>query len=143
MKLDEVPQDEAFLIEGKIRDMCYVVDKDGQYTRVLSKGWSPKNEAIRLAWDVIYEHAEETRNLVLSGKRSPIAFYMELNIMNLTLLANYMELPKWKVRRHLRMKGFNRLNAGLLARYAGALNITPEELTDMERIRKIVIAHED
>ena len=32
MKLDEVPQDKAYLIEGKIRDLCYVVDKDGHYT---------------------------------------------------------------------------------------------------------------
>ena len=57
MKLDEVPQDEAYLIEGKIRDLCYVVDKDGHYTRALSKGWTPKNEAMKLAWDQIYEHA--------------------------------------------------------------------------------------
>ena len=94
MKLDEVPQDEAFLIEGKIRDVCYVVDKDGHYTSVLSKGWTPKNEAIKLAWDRIYEHAEEIRRQVLEGKLSPIALYMEINIMDIIILADYMGIPK-------------------------------------------------
>ncbi len=143
MKFDEVPQDEAFLQEGKIRDLCYVVDKDGHYTSVLSKGWTPKNDAIKLAWNHIYEHAEETRIMVLEGKLSPIALYMELNIMDLTILANYMELPKWKVRRHLKMKRFKKLNMEMLSKYAEALNITAKDLVDIERIRGIVIAHED
>ncbi len=38
MKFDEVPQDEAFLQEGKIRDLCYVVDKDGHYTQCPEQG---------------------------------------------------------------------------------------------------------
>jgi hypothetical protein len=143
MKFDEVPQDEAFLKEGKLRDVCYVVDRDGHYTRALSLGWTPKNDAIKLAWNQIYEHAEETRLRVLDGKLSPIALYMELNIMDLAILANYMELPKWKVRRHLRMKGFRKLSPGMLAKYAEALNITATELVDIERIKAIVIAHED
>ncbi len=143
MKFDEVPQDEAFLQEGKIRDLCYVVDKDGHYTSALSKGWAPKNEAIKLAWNQIYDHAEETRLLVMEGKLSPIALYMELNIMDLTILANYMDLPRWKVRRHLKMKGFKKLNTDMLSKYAEALNITASELVDIERIRGIVIAHED
>jgi hypothetical protein len=143
MKFDEVPQDAAFLQEGKIRDLCYVLDKDGHYTSVLSKGWKPKNDAMKLAWSQIYEHAEETRQRVLDGKLSPIAFYMELNLMDLTLLANYMELPKWKVRRHLKMRGFRKLSTEMLSRYAETLNITANDLVDTERIKGMVIAHED
>ena len=143
MKFEEVPQDEAFLQEGKIRDLCYAVDKDGHYTSVLSKGWTPKNDAMKLAWNQIYEHAEETRRRVLEGKLSPIAFYMELNIMDLAILANYMELPKWRVRRHLSMRRFKRLSGDMISKYAEALNITSTDLVDIERIRGIVIAHED
>lgn len=143
MKLDEVPQDEAFLIEGKIRDVCYVVDKDGHYTRALSKGWTPKNEAIKLAWDRIYEHAEEIRRQVLEGKLSPIAFYMEINVMDIIILADYMGIPKRKVRKHLQMKGFSKLTQELLSRYAEVLNISPAELVDIKRIREIAIVHED
>jgi Trm5-related predicted tRNA methylase len=143
MKLDEVPQDGAYLIEGKIRDVCYVVDKDGHYTRALSKGWIPKNEALKMAWEEIYNHAEETRLQVLEGKLSPIAFYMELNMMDIAILANYMEIPKRKVRKHLHMKGFNRLTPELLSRYADVLNIKPEELVDAERMKDIIFKHED
>lgn len=143
MKLDEVPQDEAYLIEGKIRDVCYVIDGEGHYTRALSKGWAPKNEAIKMAWDQIYEHAEETRRKVLEGKLSPLAFYMEINIMDVGILANYMDFPRRKVRKHLRMKGFSRLSPVLLARYAEVLNITAGELVDADRIKEIVLKHED
>jgi len=143
MKLDEVPQDEAYLEEGKIRDVCYAVDKDGQYTRALSKGWIPKNEAIRYAWESIYEHAGETRRLVLQGKLSPIAFFMELNVMDVKILADYMEISKRKVRRHMHIKGFKKLSPELLSRYAEVLHVTPTELADTEIIRRMELKHED
>jgi ATP-dependent 26S proteasome regulatory subunit len=60
MKINEVPQDEAYMIKGKIRDVCYALDKDGHYTSALSMGWKPKNEAIKLAWEQVYEHTEDT-----------------------------------------------------------------------------------
>jgi len=143
MKIDEVPQDEAFMIRGKIRDLCYVVDKDGHYTSTLSMGWKPKNEAIKLAWEQIYEHVEDKKQQVMAGKLSPIAFYMELNIMNPAILASYTGISRWKVRRHLKMKHFKKLSPAVLAKYAEALNISPAELIDIERIRKIVFKHED
>lgn len=143
MKLEEVPQDEAFLIEGKIRDLCYVVDKDGHYTHVLSKGWSPKNEALRLAWELVYEEAEAIRNLILEGKASPIAFYMKINVMDEHILATYMDLSRRKVRKHLKMKHFLKLSEDMLARYAAVLNITPGDLVNVERIRTMTLTHED
>jgi hypothetical protein len=42
MKTNEVLQDKAYFEEGKIRDVCYAVDDNGNYTRVLSLGWEPK-----------------------------------------------------------------------------------------------------
>lgn len=143
MKINEVPQDGAFLVEGKIRDLCYVVDDKGQYTKVLSKGWTPKNDAIRLAWNMIYENAEEIRQQVLSGILSPIALYMELNVMDVSILSSYTGLPRRKVRKHLKMKGFRKLSHEYNRKYADALNLTVEELTDIERIRRIEIKHEN
>jgi hypothetical protein len=143
MKINEVPQDGAFLIEGRIRDLCYVVDEKGKYTKVLSKGWAPKNDAIRLAWDRIYENAEGIRQQILSGILSPLALYMELNVMDVNILASYTGLPRRKVKKHLKMKGFRKLTPKLVQTYAGALNLTPDELMDMERIRRIEIRHEN
>jgi hypothetical protein len=143
MKIEEVPQDKGYLVEGRISDLCYVVDKDGHYTHVTSMGWAPKNDAIKLAWDVVYEKAEEVRQEVLAGKLSPIAFYMELNVMDVNILANYTSIPRRKVKRHLRMKGFRKLNPDQLSQYANALNVTADELLSIERIREIVLKHED
>jgi hypothetical protein len=143
MKIEEVPQDKGYLIEGRISDVNYVVDNDGHYTRRQSRGWQPKNEAITLAWDVVFERAEEIRKQVLSGKLSPIAFYMELNVMDVAILAGYTGLSKWKVRRHLKMKHFTGIKPELLMKYAEALHITPAELMDTKRIREIELKHED
>ena len=143
MKISEVPQDGAFLIEGRMSDLYYVVDDKGHYTKVLSKGWAPKNDAIRLAWERIYEKAEEIRQQILSGILSPIALYMELNVMDVNILASYTGLSRRRVRKHLKMKGFRKLTPELVQTYAGALNLTPDELMDVERIRGIEIRHEN
>ena len=143
MNVNEVPQDEAFLEEGKIRDLCYVVDEKGQYTRVLSKGWKPKNDAIRLAWNTIYEEAQETRRRVLAGELSPIAFYMQVNVMGIGMLAGYMGLPRRKVRKHLKMKTFKKLKPEILSRYAEVFGIETADLTETERLRESTQEHED
>ena len=143
MKIDEVPQDGAFLKEGKIRDVCYAVDEKGNYTKVFSKGWAPKNDAIKMAWSNVYEHAEETRKQILAGKLSPIAFYMELNIMNPAILAEYMNLPRRKVKKHLKMKGFKKLRPEWIARYAEVLGVSSGDLTEIEKLREINITDEN
>ena len=143
MKVNDVPQDEAFLEEGKIRDLCYVVDEKGQYTKVLSKGWKPKNDAIRLAWSTIYNEAEKTRNRVLAGELSPVAFYMEINVMGIHMLAGYMNLPRRKVRKHLKMKAFKKLKPEILSRYAEVFGIETADLTETERLRERKPEHED
>ncbi len=143
MKIDEVPQDKGYLIEGRLSDLNYAVDKDGHYTSRKSMGWQPKNEAMTMAWELIYEKAEKAREKILSGVLSPLVFYMELNIMDIKILANYTGFSRWNVRRHLKMKNFKKLGPLHLYKYAEALNITPAELVDIEKIRRIRLKHED
>jgi hypothetical protein len=135
MKINEVPQDKGYLVEGRISDLNYAVDGEGHYTSRQSAGWEPKNEAMKLAWDQVYEHAGEIRRQILDGILSPIALYMELNVMDVPILAAYMGIPKRKVRKHLKMKEFLKLSGEMINRYAEVLNITPEELVNTERIR--------
>jgi hypothetical protein len=127
MKKKEVPQDEG-LMEGRFEDLNYALDENGNYVTVLSKGWAPKNEALLQAWDLIHEKTEQIRQDVLAGKISPIAFYMEKNIMSLKLLADYVELPKRKVRKHLKPEKFAQLEDDILQRYADTFEITLEQL---------------
>lgn len=129
MKKKEVPQDEG-LSDGLFEDICYAVDEDGRYVTVPTTGFQPKTDALLQAWDVIHEKVEAVRQQVLAGKLSPIAFYMEKNIMDARLLADYMELPRWKVRRHLKPKHFNKLGDDLLDRYAETFEISREQLKD-------------
>jgi len=123
MKKAEVPQDNEGLLEGKLREVCYAVDENGNYVTVLSTGWMPKNAALKQAWDVVNEKVEEIKQQVLNGKLSPIAYFMEKNIMDMKLLSQYTGISKWRIRRHLKPKIFSKLDDGTLGKYASAFEI--------------------
>lgn len=143
MKVNEVPQDKGYLVKGKISDLNYAVDENGNYTSMQSQGWQPKNEAMSMAWDIVYERTEDVRQKVLDGKLSPVAFYMELNLMDTTILSGYTGLARWKVKRHLKMKNFSKLKHEVLNKYAGAFKISTQQLTDINIIREIELKHEN
>ena len=138
MKNKEVPQDDANMMRGKFREPVYSLDENGNYTVVKSVGWDPKNAVMQQAWDNINEKVEQVRQGVLAGQLSPIAYYMEKNIMDVSLLAKYIGIWKWKAKRHLKQKHFIKLDQTLLSKYADVFNLSVEELTDIERIRKEV-----
>ncbi len=143
MKVNEVPQDKGYLVKGRVTDLNYAVDENGNYTTMQSEGWQPKNEAMTLAWEVVYEKAQEVRQKVLDGILSPVAFYMELNVMDVKILSDYTGIPKWKVRRHLKMKNFTKLNSNIISRYADAFKLIPSDLSDLNKIREAKPGHED
>ena len=142
MKVNEVPQDKGFLIEGRISDLNYVVDENGKYTSRQSSGWQPKNEAMSMAWDIVHEKTSGARQQVLAGVLSPVKFYMELNLMDINILSGYTGISKWRIRRHLKMKFFRKIHPLYLEKYAQAFNIGVSELTDMDKIRDFEIKHE-
>lgn len=135
MKKKEVPQDEG-LMEGRFEDVCYALDENGNYVAVLSKGWKPKTDAMLQAWEVVHEKIEQVRQDVLAGKISPIAYYMEKNIMDVNLLADYAGLPRWKVKKHLKPGRFARLKEDILKRYADIFEISLAELRNFEETLK-------
>lgn len=136
MKTNEVPQDDADMMRGKWKDPIYTVDENGNYTTSYSLGWDVKNTVMQQAWDNINEKVESVRQRVLDGELSPIAYHMEKNIMDVGLLAKYIGVWKCKAKRHLKQKHFEKLDDQMLAKYADVFNMTPEELKDIERIRK-------
>src|SRR6056300_1288442 len=124
MKKNEVPQDDDGLQQGKFRDVCYVVDDNGNYTTELSTGWSPKNEAMKQAWEEVNEKVEKARQDVLSGKSSILAWHMEKNIMEIKLLSNYTGIARRKIKKHLKPDVFSSLDESVLQKYADTFNIT-------------------
>lgn len=132
MKEKEVPQDKG-LTGGLMIDFCYALDENGKYKAVPTTGWQPKTDAMLQAWDVILEKAEAVKQKVLAGELSPVAYFMEKNIMDVKLLSEYMELPKRTIRKHLKPEHFRRLDEKTLERYAETFGIRPEELVDFTK----------
>ncbi|RLD89989.1 MAG: hypothetical protein DRJ09_05630 [Bacteroidetes bacterium] len=135
MKAKEVPQDDENLLEGKFKDPIYTLDEDGNYTTSYSVGWDVKNAVLKNAWGVINEKMEQARQDVMAGKASPIKYYMEKTIMDPSLLAKYTGYWKWTVKKHLKPKGFNKLNEEALKKYADIFDLTVEELKDIDKIK--------
>ncbi|MDX2442362.1 MAG: hypothetical protein QNK30_01055 [Bacteroidales bacterium] len=134
MKSKEVPQDDANMMEGKWKDPIYTVDENGHYTTSYSLGWDVKNAVMQQAWDNINEKIELAKEKIKIGKASPLVYYIEKNIMDVGLVAKYMGYWKWKVKKHLKPKYFNRLAESELKKYADIFNVTIEELTDVDAI---------
>jgi len=133
MKTTDVPQDDANMMQGVFREPVYSLDKDGNYTTVRSVGWDPKNAVMQEAWDNVNEKIEHTRQDVLAGKLSPIAYYIEKNIMDTGLVAKYMGIWKWRVKKHLKPHNFAKLNNEILEKYAKVFSISKEELIDIDK----------
>lgn len=128
MKKNEVPQDNADMLEGKFQEPCYAVDEDGKYITVPSVGWEAKNVVMQQAWDHIRKRVKEVKRKVDEGKLSPLAYHMEKQQMDPKLLGSYVGLKKKKVKKHLKPSGFDDLSPEMLASYARALNISVDEL---------------
>lgn len=112
------------------REVFYHFDKDKGFTHDVDYQ-NPNNQVIiKQSWDVAEQRLEAVKQLVIIGKASPVAYFMEKILMEVPMLAAYMELPKWRVRRHLKSKVFKRLKADILAKYAAVFDITVEELTN-------------
>lgn len=136
MKKKEVPQDNEGLHESKFRDLCYAVDENGNYVTVHSTGWVPKNAAMQQAWEEIHEKVNVTRQRVLAGELSMLAYFMKKNIMDLKLLAQYTGIPKRKLKKHMKPGKFQTLDRKVLEKYAEVFNITIEELTNISGLEE-------
>lgn len=126
MRKEDVPQDGG--LNDGLSEISYAVNEDGKYVLVPSLGWEPKTVSNDQAWDIIAEEVTDVVAQVRAGKRSPLAYHMAHNLMNVGLLAKYVRLPRWKVRWHLRPSGFRRLSPELLERYADVFEIPAEQL---------------
>lgn len=124
MNVNEVPQDGLdYKDRDKLRKLMYATDKDGRYTGVASVGWEAENVATLQAWNEVEETLRETAEAVKAGKTSPIAYYMQRSLMDLSLLARYMGKWKWTVKRHMKPGVFARLSETTLAAYAKVFDI--------------------
>ena len=135
MKDEQVPQDDANLLQGKFKKLYYATDSKDHYTQVRSVGWEPENIVLMQAWEEISEKIEAARVLVLSGRASILQYHMERNQMDPSILAGYIGMHAWMVRLHMRPVFFKMLGAKTLDRYAYAFKMKTEDMTDIEKIK--------
>ena len=130
MKKEDVPQDPGAL--GKVtKEVCYATDKDGKYTQALSSGWEVKINALDLAWEDIEERVKAAKQKVLNNEASPVLFFMERRLMDMTTIAAYTGFWRWQIKRHMKPGVFKKLSAKKIKHYAGAFNVSVEDFINM------------
>ncbi len=132
MKKNEVPQDKSNLESANFRELCYAVDENGEYTTENSTGWEPKTVALSNAIEEINERIADAKKRVIAGKTSPIEYFMELNKMDVGILASYVGFWQWRVKRHFKPSVFKKLNDKTLQKYADVFDITVENLKSVK-----------
>lgn len=132
MKESEVPQDKSNIQSLNMRELCYATDEKGNYTTALSSGWEPKTIALNNALEDIKERTEEARQRVINGEASPVVYFMELSKMDIGILAGYVGMWQWRIKRHFKPKVFAGLSDKVLQKYATAFLITTDELKNFK-----------
>ncbi|KYP13976.1 hypothetical protein [Flavihumibacter sp. CACIAM 22H1] len=130
MKKEEVPHDKKIIHgeDNSLVKVLYVTNQEGAYETTRYEGWEAENLAMSQAWEDIDEKIARTLELVKKGELSPIAYYMEKNLMDLPTLSSYVGSWKFFVKKHLTPQGFKKLSPKKLEKYAAVFNISVEEL---------------
>lgn len=131
MKKEETPQDKSVL-NNISSELYYVKNSDGTYNTSSSTGWNVKQEALDDAWSEIRERVENAKIAVEHGKKSPIFYYMEKNLMDISLLSSYVKFSKIRVWWHLRPSVYKRLNTHIIQRYAKVFSIELDDLNTLK-----------
>lgn len=132
MKKQDLPQDESNLKSANMTEILYVTDENNNYTTAHSIGWDVKKVALDQSLALINERIEEAKQDVANNIASPIVYFMEFNKMDLQVLASYVGMWQWRVKRHAKPKIFNTLSDSVLKKYADAFNISVDELKNFD-----------
>jgi hypothetical protein len=127
MKKDEIPQDPSPL-DKFTKEVCYAVDESGKYVTELSRGWEVKASALGITWEDIDKKVADAKQKVDKGELSPIAYYIELRVMDLSIVSAYTGFWKWTIKRHLKPSVFKKLSTASLQKYANLFEVTIEQL---------------
>ncbi|KFE99271.1 hypothetical protein IX39_00910 [Chryseobacterium formosense] len=132
MKKQDLPQDESNLQSANMTEVLYVTDENDNYTTANSIGWDAKKAALEESMELINERIEEARQNVANNIVSPIIYFMELNKMDLQVLAAYVDKWQWTVKRHAKPNIFKKLSDSTLKKYADAFGISVDELKNFD-----------
>lgn len=130
MKKDEIPQDPSVL-DKFTKEVCYAVDESGNYVTQLSRGWEVKADALGITWEDIEKKVAAAKKQVLNGEVSPIAYYIELRVMDLSIVSAYTGFWQWTIKRHIKPSVFKNLSEAKLQKYADLFEVTIDQLKNI------------
>jgi hypothetical protein len=136
MKKEEVPQDDADMLQGKFKKLMYATDGSEHYTEIGSVGWEAENVVLQQAWEEIDQKIEDARMQVLHGEASILLYHMEKNLMDPYILAGYVDTFPFMVKLHMKPFFFKRLSKSTLNKYAYAFRMSVKDMIDIEKIKK-------
>ncbi len=139
MKKNEVPQQKGLF--GSYHEVQYALDDNGHYSKIPSAGWDAKGVANSQYWQELEEQVLAVLDEIQAGKASPLKFYMIVNQMDPAMLASYVRLSTWRVKRHLKSHVFAKLDAEIMQRYATVFEVSLDRLqqtpSDLDRWQNI------
>ncbi|WP_417332921.1 hypothetical protein [Halarcobacter sp.] len=130
MQKIEVPKEENKILEGHQKVM-YSTDDNGNFQRI-NYGSSVEEFATKVAVEEYEVLKKESLENIKKDLSSPIEYFMYENRMDLPTLASVVGMFQFRVKRHLKMSNFKKLNDKILSKYAQAFNIKIEELKDFK-----------
>lgn len=130
MKTSEVPQEGNATLAG-LRKAVYARDAQNRIVTVASAGWEVEEIVTQQAADIFSAYTSEAHARVLKGESSPLEYWMYARRMDLATFAQSSGVWRWRIRRHFRPARFARLSPKLLDRYAHALGITRQMLSEL------------
>ncbi len=124
-----VYKDKAY---GQYRELSYSYEDGGKFEQTVGFHGDADRLILQQAWDLFNERIADARQRVLEGKVSPIAYYMEKNLldpMNLSMMAG---ISLWRVKWHFKPGVFKRLSEPTMQKYATAFNVTIDQLKKVD-----------
>ncbi len=135
MKVNEVPQDnvDRCFTRGDTADMYYAVDDNGNVVQVWCKGWVDSENSWRNLMNLFNDLAEDAKERIKTGKTSPIEYYMHKSHLDLDHLSPQIGISKWKIKKHFKLKVFEKLNDKTIQKYADFFNIDFNEIKNFTK----------
>lgn len=121
-----IPQEENSTLSGQ-KKVMYAKNNSGEFVRV-NYGSSAEEFATLTAVNEYKTLESECLKEIKQGISSPIKYFMYKNRMDLTTLCSGVGMFSLRVKRHLKMKYFLKLDDKILRKYAELFNIDLEDL---------------
>lgn len=130
MKKIDIPQENNSTLNGQ-KKVMYGTNESGNFQRI-NYASSVEEFATITAVEEYKELEKECLEDIKNDISSPIKYFMYKNRMDLPTLTSIVEMFSFRVKRHLKMKHFKKLNDKILQKYADAFAIEIEELKDFK-----------